>query len=88
MTDFTKLIAWLETKNPDEEYNPNSPFSCVFHQFYTATKGPRELTPISEANREFGEINVTEIALRNTTFGGALESARKIQENQPGKDSA
>lgn len=84
------LISWLETKNPDEEYDYMNNYNCLFSQFLRAN-GFENMsvggTYIVHNDKYFTITDqINNIALderynRDETFGDALKRAKKIRES-------
>lgn len=76
--NLQRFIAWLETKNPNQEYHYSSPWSCAVAQ-YLESVGEKETVLFSHQIPEpFHQIVWTGQGCV-TTFGAALERARAIR---------
>ena len=80
------LIAWLETKDPEEWYNPHNPFECMFTQYFTSkqvefTGYPTSYTygGVDLVHNKWSRIAFDGLDGKHT-FGAALERARKLKE--------
>lgn len=75
------LIAWLETKNPDESYNfHDCKGACLWDQYMGRCTGSEEYEKIWKHFRTFGFSAATS----PRTFGAALARARAaLAESQP-----
>jgi hypothetical protein len=93
--DLGRLIAWLETKNPNEAYDYCEPRRCVFSQFMQASGYPEA----SCGSREINFFNFSAPHLlpdgwntiakgvvvsrtdlkKEWTFGEALKRAQKLE---------
>lgn len=78
------LIAWLETKNPEEHYDSGHAGICLFGQFYTHLNQPYIVTLYDIAkDMKLPKETIHAIALGDyhndvETFGAALQRARKV----------
>ena len=84
------LVAWLETKNPDETYEWAGCTPCLIEQYGTFAGVKNVFAPIDPGNYEttpyyvLSTSNHQLAAQKPHTFGAALERTRKAlcpQEN-------
>lgn len=74
------LIAWLETKPPEQSYQYKSHYSCMLAQYFTA-KGFESVDMSSatfdhRGGTEFVPVEIDSVAVHLPhTFGAALERA-------------
>jgi hypothetical protein len=68
------VIAWLETKNPDEYYEYEDPENCLAAQYHRA-KGMNYNHYWTAFFRPFN-WRLEMIACKNWTFGAALRTAK------------
>lgn len=79
------LIAWLETKPPEEAYSYWQPKTCLLAQYLHALGEPRYDLSSAEARAFFGDdgrIVCGSELQRDWTFGAALERARAALADQ------
>ena len=84
MTDLDKLIAWLETKEPEAVYGYLDPCKCLAAQ-YNQHLGKKYTTPAILYEYQPGEPfeqTLERIALQDArTFGAALLRAKAVRAN-------
>jgi hypothetical protein len=69
-----KLIAWLRTQPPDEEYIWSDPVKCLMGRYITDVGTPADLYAYSEMP-DYHEIAET----KPHTFGAALQRAEALK---------
>lgn len=78
--NLDRLIGWLETMPPEQEYVWADSEYCVYALFgkaHGADYGTAMWALLEEVGLDFGRISI----LQPHTFGGALRRARAIKES-------
>lgn len=73
------FIAWLETKDPNEAYLYEDPFSCAVAQYKISLGYTRQESAISLLSSSSDWLHSIVCSPHKTTFGAALKRARKLQ---------